>query len=283
MKLNKNVISHETYKLTFQAENKTMNKQKPVLASPRRISNQKNPSNIPGYRANQQAAQNIHPNNRLKGVNNKSQGQIPKKNVRNSNISKIPVKGSNKSNTKEISNYSVRNNKDDQKKRKEMVQLQLIVDPQHVEQMKRSQKLFEDQLKKEIEEKKKQIQNNNNSGLLFEQANNSHFSNSLSPKNNEITIFPFSQQLLEIREEPFTLDLGPESIFDKSTVKTPLPGFSLRKSMNISPKPPPTFPLMPEVPPTNNRLDSASELIYQDGRRYSCPRSTNNNSSQMLS
>ena len=56
------------------------------------------------------------------------------------------------------------------------------------------------------------------------------------------------------------------SLFDASRVKTPAPGFSIRKMQGVSEQPPSVDYLTRTEAPLE-RLDTASEMIYPDGRR----------------
>ena len=80
--------------------------------------------------------------------------------------------------------------------------------------------------------------------------------------------------LAEIRESverlpPIQIETR-SSLFNASKVKTPTPGFSIRKRPG-APEKPQNVDYLTETEAPLERLDTASELIYPDGRRTQVP------------
>lgn len=182
------------------------------------------------------------------------------KQINHNNPSKIPVRQQKK--VKKSDNLSQIQT---QKNIKEVVQIQLFVDPANIELTRKKQRLCEDQIKKQIEIKKQQIHENSYNNKLikteFQQTKENYTESQIrdnrynSFNSNIIKVHPFS-------EEPFIVDLNSESLFDKSSVKTPPPGFSIRKKFNLS-KAIPTFPDQ-NTYFSSNRINSSSEIISPD-------------------
>lgn len=225
-----------------------MNKKKNVSVPYRNI------SKIPKANLQQKKKQQ---DRQQKEINNQNQK------IKNRNPSKIPVK--QKSNPSE--NYLQDRN---QKSLKEMVQIQIFTDPTNIELTRKKQKQCEEQIKKQIEKKRQEILYNSKNEIPTDiQCTNNElndFSDSIK-ENEKIKFFndQFFANMPPISEEPFIADIQPGSLFDKSTVKTPVPGFSIRK--NYLSNAIPTFPDDQNTKLTDTRLDSASEVIYPDGRR----------------
>lgn len=230
------------------------------------MNKKKNITNIPRHNL-QQKKQQQRKSEQIQQQDKQSKKISNEKQLKNRNLSKIPIK------QKPQDSKPPKNSSRDksQKSLKEMVQIQIFTDPTNIELTKKKQKQCEEQIKKQIEKSRQNLMNSINenestSGFQFSSNEMNDFSDSI--KENE-KIKDFNNQCysnLPICEDPFIADLEPGSLFDKSTVKTPIPGFSIRKNYNLN-KLIPTFPDDPNDKFTDTRLDSASEAIYPDGHR----------------
>ena len=247
------------------------------LPSPRRAQVQRNQQQIPRRQVPAKKLKNQYQrnlNNQRSVSNANKQRNISKIQQQSQSRSKIPIKQKQKLQTDNANDISQTEKeeqqlKQSQKRLKEMLQMQLFADPASIEATRKNQKIFEEKIKRQIEEKRKEIGNNS---LSFSQisnlSNNSGRLNNFAGLNSSGNYVKLMEQIKmqtfpQIREEPFVVDLGSDSIFDKSTVRTPLPGFSLRKRPEVNQN----LDTLNEPPEQLQRLDTASEMIYPDGHR----------------
>ena len=244
-----------------------MNKQN-IAVSSRKPLAQRNLSNIPNQKS-QLKKQNQHKKSDQIQQQGKQLKQMSnQKQIKPHNPSKIPIK--QKPQKKNLSDSTPRTQ--NQKSLKEMVQIQIFTDPTNIELTRKKQKQCEEQIKQQIEKTRKEIsinsyKENEIQNVLKHTNELNDFSDSIE-ENEKINNFnrQFFSNMPPICEDPFIADLSPGSLFEKSTVKTPTPGFSIRKNYNLC-KIIPTFPSDQNTNLADTRLDSASEVIYPDGRK----------------